>query len=103
MRYAGIGIVRSPVSPYMRVPASIVNVGESRAHSRFAVPNESICTLRESERTPAAARPPTLSLRHGVVLSRFATRADEAAHVCQTRTPSSRRGDVYWHRCGGLP
>src|SRR3954454_1466642 len=46
MRYAGIGIVRSPVSPYMSVPASIVNVGESRAHSRFAVPNESICTLR---------------------------------------------------------
>src|SRR4051794_27403027 len=46
MRDAGIGIVRSPGSPYMSVPASVVNVGESRAHSRFAVPNESICTLR---------------------------------------------------------
>src|SRR3954447_7553787 len=57
----------------------------------------------ESERAPAAARAPTLSPRHGVVLSRFGTRAVEAAHVCQTRTPSSRRGDVYWHWCGGLP
>src|SRR4051812_1085416 len=62
----------SPCRPYMRSLASIVNVGESRAHSRFAVPKELICTSQLSPTptaSPGAEHPPAgwgrpVSFRH---------------------------------------